>query len=62
MRACVATGEKGRMECREVPTPAVEPRTLLLKTRCALICGSDLEYLDGYHGEIVPGEDRKSVV
>ena len=58
MRACVATGEKGRMECREVPTPSVEPRTLLLKTRCALICGSDLEYLDGVHGEIVPEEIR----
>ena len=58
MRACVATGEKGRIECREVPTPSVEPRTLLLKTRCALICGSDLEYLDGYHGDIVPEEIR----
>jgi len=58
MRACVATGEKGRIECREVPTPSVEPKTLLLKTRCALICGSDLEYLDGYHGEIVPEEIR----
>ena len=58
MRACVATGEKGRIECREVPTPSVEPGTLLLKTRCALICGSDLEYLDGIHGEIVTGEIR----
>jgi threonine dehydrogenase-like Zn-dependent dehydrogenase len=58
MRACVATGEKGRIECRDVPTPSVEPGTLLLKTRCALICGSDLEYLDGVHGEIVPEEIR----
>jgi len=58
MRACIATGEKRRMACREVPTPSAKPGTLLLKTRCALICGSDLEYLDGIHGEIVPGEIR----
>ncbi|MDP6317517.1 MAG: zinc-binding dehydrogenase [Pseudomonadales bacterium] len=55
MKACVATGEKRTMEYREVPMPAVEPGSLLLKTRCALICGSDLEYLDALHGEIEPG-------
>ena len=55
MRACIATGEKGRIECREVPTPSVEPGTLLLKTRCALICGSDLEYLDGSFDHISAG-------
>jgi L-iditol 2-dehydrogenase len=43
------------MEYRDVPVPSLEPGHLLLKTRCALICGSDLEYLDGIHGEIVPG-------
>jgi len=58
MRACVATGEKRRMECREVPIPSLEPGTLLLKTRCSLICGSDLEYLDGIHGEIEAGMIR----
>lgn len=43
------------MEYREVPVPEVAPGHLLLKTRCALICGSDLEYLEGIHGEIEPG-------
>ncbi|MGO9017920.1 MAG: zinc-dependent alcohol dehydrogenase [Syntrophobacteraceae bacterium] len=47
MRACVATGEKRRVECREIPRPSLEPGQLLLKTRFACICGSDLEYLDG---------------
>ena len=47
MKACVATGEKRRIECKEVPTPSIEPGMLLLKTKYACICGSDLEYLDG---------------
>ena len=55
MRACVATGEKRRVECREVPTPPIEPGMLLLKTRYACICGSDLEYLDGSFGMIGHG-------
>jgi len=55
MKACVATGEKRKMEYREMPMPVVEPDSLLLKTRCALICGSDLEYLDAIHGDIEPG-------
>jgi threonine dehydrogenase-like Zn-dependent dehydrogenase len=46
------------MECRDVPTPSAEPGTLLLKTRSSLICGSDLEYLDGIHGDIEPGMIR----
>lgn len=58
MKACVATGEKGKIECREVPEPALEAGTLLLKTKCALICGSDIEYLQGLHGDIVPNEIR----
>jgi L-iditol 2-dehydrogenase len=47
MKACVATGETRRIVCREVPTPQATPGMLLLKTRYACICGSDLEYLDG---------------
>ena len=47
MKACVATGEKRQIECKEVPTPSIEPGMLLLKTIYAPICGSDLEYLDG---------------
>jgi len=47
MKACVATGERRRVECRDIPVPAVEPGWLLLKTKYASICGSDLEYLDG---------------
>ncbi len=58
MKACVATGEKRQMEYREVPMPTVEPKSLLLKTRCALICGSDLEYLDAIHGGIEQGQIR----
>ncbi len=47
MKACVATGEKRRIECKEIPAPSIEPGMLLLKTKYAPICGSDLEYLDG---------------
>jgi threonine dehydrogenase-like Zn-dependent dehydrogenase len=47
MKACVANGEKRRIEYREVPTPSLESGMLLLKTRYACICGSDLEYLNG---------------
>ncbi len=47
MKACVATGEKRRIECRDIPMPKVEPGWLLLKTKYACICGSDLEHLDG---------------
>lgn len=58
MKACVATGELGGIECRDVPEPELEPRTLKLKTRCALICGSDIEYLQGLHGDIIKDEIR----
>lgn len=47
MKACVATGEKRKIECRDLPIPEPEPGWILLKTRYAGICGSDLEYLDG---------------
>jgi threonine dehydrogenase-like Zn-dependent dehydrogenase len=47
MQACIATGEKRRTVCQEIPAPAIEPGMLLLKTKYACICGSDLEYLDG---------------
>ncbi len=50
MKACVATGEKRKIEYREIPTPALFPGTILLKTIYACICGSDLEYLDGSFG------------
>jgi len=47
VKACVATGEKRQVECRDIPIPNAEPGWLLLKTIYASICGSDLEYLDG---------------
>lgn len=58
MKACVATGEIGQIECRDVPEPSLEPGSLLLKTKCALICGSDIEYLQGLHGDIIKDEIR----
>jgi len=47
LKACIATGEKRRVECKDIPIPIAEPGWLLLKTKYACICGSDLEYLDG---------------
>lgn len=47
MKACVATGEKRQIECRDIPMPEVKTGWMLLKTKYAAICGSDLEYLDG---------------
>ena len=60
MKACVATGEKRRVECRDIPMPVLEPGMPLLKTIYACICGSDLEYLDTSftlfaHGGVRPG-------
>lgn len=55
MKACVATGEKRKLESREIPVPGVEPGWMLLKTIYTCICGSDLEYLDGSFGLINPG-------
>ena len=47
MKACLATGEKRQLECKEIPIPKVEPGWMLLKTGYTCICGSDLEFLDG---------------
>ena len=47
MKACLATGERRKLECKDIPIPKVEPGWMLLKTKYACICGSDLEYLDG---------------
>lgn len=58
MKACVATGEKGKIELRDVPEPELEAGSLLLKTHCSLICGSDIEYLQGLHGDIIANEIR----
>lgn len=56
MKACVTTGEKRRVEYREVPMPSLEPGMLLLKTIYFTICGSDLEMLDGRVGrDLSPG-------
>jgi len=55
MKACVATGEKRKIEFQDIPIPKAEPGWLLLKTRYACICGSDLEYLDGSFGMMRQG-------
>jgi (R,R)-butanediol dehydrogenase/meso-butanediol dehydrogenase/diacetyl reductase len=55
VNACVATGEIRRIVCQEVPTPQAGPGMLLLKTRYACICGSDLEYLDVSFDRITQG-------
>ncbi|MDD5082363.1 MAG: zinc-binding dehydrogenase [Dehalococcoidales bacterium] len=47
MKAAVSTCVKRQVVVQEVPKPVVQPGTLLLKTRCCSICGTDLEYLDG---------------
>jgi len=47
MKAAVTTGRKREVVIKEIPTPSVQPGTLLLKTKYCSICGSDLEYLDG---------------
>jgi len=46
MKAAVVKGKR-RIEVEEVPTPTVQPGTLLLKTKYCSICGSDLEHLAG---------------
>jgi len=45
MKAAVVKGKR-LIVCEEVPTPSVQPGTLLLKTIYCSICGSELEYLD----------------
>lgn len=56
MKAAVVKGKR-LIVYEEVPTPPIEPGTLLLKTRFCSICGTDLEYVDGQmHGNpIKPG-------
>ena len=44
MKAAVVKGKR-HIVCEEVPTPSVQPGTLLLKTRYCSICGTDLEYV-----------------
>ena len=56
MKACITTGEKRKLEYKEVPTPSPGPGMLLMKTIYAFLCGSDLEYLD--RPDIPPGEGR----
>ncbi len=48
MKAVVTTGEKRGIIVKDIPKPQVRPGTLLLKTKYCSICGSDLEYLDGF--------------
>ena len=62
MKACVATGEPRTVVCKEVPTPQPAPGMLLLKTRYACICGSDLEYLDGAFDLIGKGVEHVGAV
>ncbi|MHC4665897.1 MAG: zinc-dependent alcohol dehydrogenase [Planctomycetota bacterium] len=50
MKAAVVKGKR-LIAYEEVPTPSVQPGTLLLKTRYCSICGTDLEYVEGQmHG------------
>jgi L-iditol 2-dehydrogenase len=62
MKACMATGERRRIECKEIPKPTVGPGLLLLKTKYACICGSDLEYLDGSFALIGKGVTHPGTV
>lgn len=52
MKAAVATGKNREAIVKEVPTPQVQPGTLLLKTKYASICGGDLEWLDRQSGDL----------
>ncbi len=55
MKAAVTTGEKRKLVVKDIPKPKAVPGTLLLKTKCCSICGTDLEYLDG-HFDYLKGE------
>jgi len=46
MKAAVTTGVIREIVVEEIPTPSVQPGTLLMKIMCCSICGTDLEYLD----------------
>ena len=56
MKAAVVTGRR-RFEMRELPTPKVQPGTLLLKVKRCAICGTDLEYVDNPRWDEQGGED-----
>ena len=56
MKAAVVTGRR-RFEIRALPTPRVQPGTLLLKVRRCAICGTDLEYVDSPAWDGQDGED-----
>ena len=45
MKAAVVTGRR-RFEIREIPTPKVQPGTLLLKVKLCAVCGTDLVFVD----------------
>lgn len=62
-KVAVFTGPRQAMDIREYPLPEVGPEDILVKVRCANICGSDLHIWRG-HGpgfpknmSIVPGHE-----
>ena len=62
MKAVVTTGEKRKVVIKDIPKPQVQPGTLLLKTRCCSICGTDLEYLDGSLAYRIGGDLRAGAI
>jgi L-iditol 2-dehydrogenase len=48
----------GRVECREVKTPAITEDEILLRVRAATICGTDLRIYKSGHHRITEGETR----
>ncbi|MDH4267055.1 MAG: alcohol dehydrogenase catalytic domain-containing protein [Deltaproteobacteria bacterium] len=44
MKALLFSGPEEKMTCRDVPLPQIEPDQLLVRIRCAGICGTDLHY------------------
>jgi threonine dehydrogenase-like Zn-dependent dehydrogenase len=53
MKAGVVKGIR-RISYEDVPTPSVQPGTLLLKTKYCSICGSDLEYVENKRAPQAP--------
>ena len=45
MKVAVVTGRR-HIEIREIPTPQVQPSTVLLKVKLCAICGTDLVFAD----------------
>lgn len=62
MKAVVIRKDIKRIEIQEVPEPAVQPGTLLLKTIYCSICGSDIEYLDGALDDLTSFEAHTGVI